>query len=86
MLWIANVRLFVDPYIEVLMFDEGLADMVWELWARGVISDEITDLDWNTFNSRSSSRASLCTLGVPVCLECTYHKRCFTNYLIFVMK
>jgi hypothetical protein len=29
--------MFTDPYIEALLVDEELADMVWELWDRGVL-------------------------------------------------
>jgi hypothetical protein len=32
--WRAGVRMLTDPYIEALLVDEELADMVWELWER----------------------------------------------------
>jgi hypothetical protein len=44
--WRAGVRMLTDPYIEALLVDEELADMVWELWDRGVISDEIAVAAW----------------------------------------
>jgi hypothetical protein len=38
--------MLTDPYIEALLVDEELADMVWEFWDRGVISDEIAVAAW----------------------------------------
>jgi hypothetical protein len=38
--------MFTNPYIEALLFDEELADMVWELWDRGVISEEVAVSAW----------------------------------------
>ena len=59
--------MLTDPYIEALLVDEELADMVWELWDRGVISDEIANLAWNTINWQSKSSASSCPVRVPAC-------------------
>ena len=36
--------MLTELYIEALLVDEDLADQVWELWDRGVISDELVSL------------------------------------------
>jgi len=33
--------MFTEIYIEALLVDEDLADQVWELWDRGVISENL---------------------------------------------
>ena len=33
-------------YIEALLVDEELADMVWEAWDAGMIPDELTAIAW----------------------------------------
>ena len=33
-------------YIEALLVDENLADMVWELWNAGYLDDELGALAW----------------------------------------
>ena len=33
--------MLTEAYIEALLVDEELADMVWELWDQGEINDEI---------------------------------------------
>ena len=33
--------MLAELYIEALLADEYLADLVWELWNAGVITDEI---------------------------------------------
>ena len=33
-------------YIEALLVDEELADLVWEVWDSGVIDDELAALAW----------------------------------------
>ena len=33
-------------YIEALLVDEGLADMVWDAWDAGVITDEAAARAW----------------------------------------
>ncbi len=33
--------MLTDVYIEALLVDEGLADLVWAAWDKGVIDDEI---------------------------------------------
>jgi hypothetical protein len=38
--------MLTDPYIEALLVDEELADMVWEFWDRGVISDQVAEKAW----------------------------------------
>ena len=38
--------MLTELYIEALLVDEDLADQVWELWNRGVVSDEAASLAW----------------------------------------
>ena len=33
-------------YVEALLADEGLADMVWEAWDAGFISEELAAIAW----------------------------------------
>ena len=33
--------MLIEAYIEALLVDEELADLVWELWNRGVIDDDV---------------------------------------------
>ena len=33
-------------YIEALLVDEDLADMVWDAWDAGIITDEAAALAW----------------------------------------
>ena len=35
-----------ELYIEALLFDDDLADQVWDLWDRGVIDDELAAIAW----------------------------------------
>ncbi len=38
--------MLTEIYIEALLFDEDLADQVWELWDGGVIGDELAAIAW----------------------------------------
>ena len=33
--------MLTEIYIEALLVDKGMADQVWELWARGVIDENL---------------------------------------------
>ena len=39
-------RMLTEIYIEALLVDEELADMVWELWDAGLIPDEVAAWAW----------------------------------------
>ncbi len=38
--------MLAEAYIEALLVDEELADIVWEAWACGQITDEAVRLAW----------------------------------------
>ena len=38
--------MLIEAYIEALLVDEELADMVWEDWDKGEIDDDIAWLAW----------------------------------------
>ena len=38
--------MLTDLYIEALLIDEELADMVWEAWDAGLISDDFATTAW----------------------------------------
>ena len=38
--------MLTEAYIEALLVDEELADMVWEAWNKGEIDDQIAWLAW----------------------------------------
>ena len=38
--------MLVDIYIEALLVDEKLADLVWQAWDAGLISDELATIAW----------------------------------------
>ena len=38
--------MLTEIYIEALLFDEDLADQVWELWNAGVITDGLAASAW----------------------------------------
>ena len=38
--------MLAELYIEALLVDEELADMVWELSEAGLISDELAEMAW----------------------------------------
>ena len=40
--------MLTEAYIEALLVDEELADMVWEAWDSGIIKDELAVLAWST--------------------------------------
>ena len=40
--------MLTEAYIEALLVDEELADLVWELWNRGVIDDDVACVAWAT--------------------------------------
>ena len=41
-----SIRMLTELYIEALLVDEELADLVWEAWDAGVIPDEMAALAW----------------------------------------
>ena len=38
--------MLTELYIEALLVDEELADLVWELWDGGLITDELAAIAW----------------------------------------
>ena len=38
--------MLTEAYIEALLVDEELADMVWALWDVGLIDDELVTITW----------------------------------------
>jgi hypothetical protein len=38
--------MLTELYIEALLVDEELADMVWKAWNAGLISDEMAAIAW----------------------------------------
>ena len=38
--------MLTEAYIEALLVDEELADMVWELWDVGLIDDDLVTITW----------------------------------------
>ncbi len=38
--------MLTELYIEALLVDEELADLVWELWDRGVIDGGLAAIAW----------------------------------------
>ena len=38
--------MLTEAYIEALLVDEELADLVWEAWDSGVIDNELAALAW----------------------------------------
>ena len=38
--------MFTELYVEALLVDEYLADLVWELWNAGIITDEVAAMAW----------------------------------------
>ena len=38
--------MLTEIYIEALLVDEEAADLVWELWNSGVITDEVAAWAW----------------------------------------
>ena len=38
--------MLAELYIEALLVDEELADMVWEVWDAGLIPDDLVALAW----------------------------------------
>ena len=38
--------MLTELYLEALLVDEELADMVWELWNQRVIADEVAANAW----------------------------------------
>ena len=38
--------MLTETYIDALLVDEALADLVWELWDRRVIGDELAAWAW----------------------------------------
>ena len=40
--------MLTEAYIEALLVDEELADLVWEAWNIGIITDDLAALTWST--------------------------------------
>ncbi len=38
--------MLIEAYIEALLVDEGLADLVWEAWNIGIITDDLAAMVW----------------------------------------
>ena len=38
--------MLTEAYIEALLVNEDLADLVWELWDAGLINDEMAAIAW----------------------------------------
>ena len=38
--------MFTELYIEALLVDEEVADMVWEAWDTGIITDDLAAMVW----------------------------------------
>ena len=43
--------MLTELYIEALLVDEVLADLVWEFWDAGEISDQVAALLWTHLNT-----------------------------------
>jgi hypothetical protein len=43
---------FSDPYIEALLVDEEMADLVWAAWHRNEISEDDPCLAWTLISLR----------------------------------
>ena len=41
-----NVSMLIEAYIEALLVDEELADLVWELWNARLIPDDVAAWAW----------------------------------------
>jgi len=52
--------MLAEIYIAALLFDEVLADQVWEAWDQGEIDDQVAWLAWwmITFNAKQSCQPS----------------------------
>jgi hypothetical protein len=40
--------MLTEASIEALLVDEELADLVWEVWNIGIITDDLAGLAWST--------------------------------------
>ncbi len=40
--------MLTEAYVEALLVDEELADLVWEAWDVGIITDDRAVLAWST--------------------------------------
>lgn len=38
--------MLTETYIEALLVDEDLADLVWHIWDAGLINDELATIAW----------------------------------------
>ena len=38
--------MLIETYIEALLFDKELADLVWKLWDAGVIGEQLVLIAW----------------------------------------
>ena len=50
--------MLIELYIDALLVDEELADMVWEAWDRGDIDDHSAWLAWSAVAYSCESKAS----------------------------
>ena len=50
--------MLTEIYIEALLADEDLADQVWELWAVGIIPDDLAVWAWGILAGISNRRES----------------------------
>ena len=41
-------EILIEAYIEALLVDAELADLVWEAWNIGIITDDLAALAWST--------------------------------------
>ena len=46
-------------YVEALLVDENLADVIWELWHAGVITDDLAAWVWCIF-AITDSQCGMC--------------------------
>ena len=47
-------KMLIEAYIEALLVDEELADMVWEAWVGGQISDQAVKDIWDAIAEESA--------------------------------
>ena len=65
--------MLTEAYIEALLVDEELADMVWERWDAGLMDDELAFLAWMLIVVERSEVAEL---------DCVYHARSCLKLLL----
>ncbi len=50
--------MLTELYIEALLVDEELADLVWEAWDSGLVSDQIARFVWLFMAARQISKSA----------------------------